>query len=94
MGNKASYVVIKLFLEVLSCQDLHNTLRLKCPPSIALMSAEVGQEWMQRVLGLLCLWENNNGVLYEGIHLKPELLFMRGMHKDGCYSKKNLFCAL
>ncbi|XP_059517055.1 polycystin-2-like protein 1 isoform X2 [Myotis daubentonii] len=42
-------------------------------------------EWMQKVLGLLCPWENSSRVLDEGIYLKPELLCMSGMHKDGCY---------
>ncbi|XP_070288618.1 polycystin-2-like protein 1 isoform X6 [Myotis yumanensis] len=42
-------------------------------------------EWMQKVLALLCPWENNSRVLYEGIYFKSELLCMSGMRKDGCY---------
>ncbi|XP_070288616.1 polycystin-2-like protein 1 isoform X4 [Myotis yumanensis] len=49
------------------------------------VSAEMEWEWMQKVLALLCPWENNSRVLYEGIYFKSELLCMSGMRKDGCY---------
>lgn len=48
---------------------------------------------MQKVLGLLCPWENNSRVLDEGIHLKSELLCMSGRRKDGCFGKIHVFCA-
>lgn len=50
-------------------------------------------EWMQKVLGLLCPWENNSRVLDEGIYLKSELPCMSKMRKDGCYGKIHVFCA-
>lgn len=57
-------------------------------------AAEMEWGWTQKVLGFLCPWENNNRVLDEDIYLKPELLCMSGVRKDGCYGKINLFCAL
>lgn len=46
-----------------------------------------GMGWRQRVLGPLSLRDNDDGVLTEGMSLKPELLWMSGGHKGGRYGK-------